>query len=186
MQQINLHQRKLYAMAEAALALIGMLLTWTNEKNFLTGQTSSQNGFNSWGYLALIGIIGVIVATLLMGDKTKEYDKNTKNIVMGAFALIAAGAIIYFFALGAAEKSAINDQQRQLQQLGYQLQNGAQSYTANAGPGLWMTFGAGLIGLAWVAGVLDKLATPKTQAPAAATTAAAPAAPPAPQPPPTA
>lgn len=181
MQQINLHQRKLFALIEAALALVAMLLTWTNEKNYLNGQTASQNGFNSWGYLTLIGILGVIVVSILMGDKTKEYDKNGKNIAMGSFGLIALGAIIYFIALNSAEKDVIREQQQQLQQLGYQLQTGAESYSASPGPGLWMALTAGIIGVAWVAGILDKL-NAATRAQSSIPPAAPPTIPPPPAP----
>ena len=55
MQQIKLHQKKLFSLIEAGLAFIALLLSWTIENNYVTGQASSQNGFHSWGFLTLLG-----------------------------------------------------------------------------------------------------------------------------------
>ena len=179
MQQINLHQKKLFALIEAGLAFIALLLSWTIENNYVTGQTSSQNGFHSWGFLTLLGVLGVIAACL-MGDKTKDFDKNGKLIALISFAAIALGALIYFFLLGSAEKDQNRLLQQQLQQMGYQVQSGPGGYSAKAGSGLWMALVAGVIGMAWVAGILDKInaATKAKSAVAAATTPAAPPPPP--------
>jgi hypothetical protein len=150
MQQINLHQRKLYAIIEAALALIALLLPWTNYKitqafNFFGGggggSIPSDNGFRSWGYLVLLGIVGVIICSL-MGDKTKDYDGNMKLATMASFGAIALGSIIYMIRLNS---------------VGPLQDNGGNPVTVSAGFGLWTALIAGVIGLAWVSGVLDQV-----------------------------
>lgn len=167
MQQINIHKVKLFALAEAAFALIGLFLTWTMEQypaqqanqmgfgqmNAMT--TTTQNGFNSWGYLALVGVIGVVASVFIMGDKTKDYDQNGKNLSMLSFVLIIAGALIYYFRLTSEAKN--------LAAL-YQQQYGI-NYSASAGMGIWLTLVAGVIGLAWVTGILNKLSAPSTPPP---------------------
>lgn len=166
MQQMNLHKNKLIALAEAALALIGMFLVWTVEKypaqllqqfNQQFGQqdqgqvanamtTSTQNGFNSWGWLALIGILVVIVGSLVMNHMSLDYDKNSRMVVIAGFTLIVLGALIYFFRLNSVAKEAMQvAQQRGI------------AYSASSGMGLWSTLVAGVIGIAWVSGLLNKL-----------------------------
>lgn len=172
MQQMNIHKNKLIALLEAAFALIGMFLVWTSEKypaqllqqqqqqqqfnqfdqqglmnqvgNAMT--TTTQNGFNSWGWLALIGILVVVVATLAMNHFSLDYNANSRMVVIGGFTLIALGALIYFFRLNSVAK----DVQQALQQRGV-------AYSASAGMGLWSTLIAGLVGIAWVSGLLNKL-----------------------------
>ncbi len=184
MQQINLHKTKLVALLEAAFAFIALFLTWTTETLTAGGQQggggfdlrnfggqagfnqmnnmmnqATQNGFNSWGYLTLVGIIGVFIVTLFMGDKTKDYDKQTKNLVLLSFAAIAAGAIIYYLRLNSVSKEVAMVAQQRMGAI----------YSAKAGMGLWTALLAGLIGLAWVTGLMNKLGTPAA-APATTTT----------------
>lgn len=179
MQNLAIHRVKLYALIEAGLGLLGLFLTWTIEKvgggqmmnQMGFGQmgqqgqmqmmnampASTQNGFNSWGWLSLVGVIVIVLVSLLTGDKTKDYDRNSRNIALAGFLAIAAGALIYYFRLSSVGKDAA---------LLYQQQYGI-SYSASAGIGLWSTLAAGVIGLAWVSGILDKLGTPPPAAPAA-------------------
>ena len=164
MQQMNIHKTKLVALAEAALALIGMFLAWTIEKypaQFLNQQGGGQgmtsttlNGFNSWGWLALIGILIVIVAVFFVNHFSLDFNNSAKMLAIAGFALIAAGALIYFFTLNSAGKQAMQlAQQRGI------------NYTASSGMGLWSTFIAGLVGIAWITGLLNKISMPKQQAP---------------------
>jgi hypothetical protein len=174
MQQINLHQKKLLALMEALFAFIALLFPWTKYKveafnmfGGAAGQIPSDNGFRSWGWLVIIGVVGVIIFSLLE-DKTKDYSANMKLGVMGAFAVIALGAIIYLIALNS--------------QGPLQTQEG-NPVKVYAGIGLWLALTAGLIGLAWVSGILDKLsAAAKNRS--AAPPYIPPATPPAPPPPP--
>lgn len=144
MNGVNIHKRKLYALIEAGFALIGMFLTWTNSVSTGAYQTvgGDLNGFRSWGYLSLLGIAGVVFMSW-NGDKMKDYDKNSKNIVMASFGAIALGAFAYWMTL--------NSKGGGMEQFGIKI---------SAGPGVWMTLVAGLIGLLWVMGYLDKLGSP--------------------------
>lgn len=186
MQPVTLHKEKLFALLEAAFALIGLFLTWTVEKynnpqmgnqnqmggfgqmnqmNAMTTQT--QNGFHSWGYLALVGVIGVVIAILLTPDKTKPYDKNTKTITLLSFLAIIVGALVYMITLSSEAKKLT---------AAYQQQYGI-TYDASAGMGLWVTLVAGVVGLAWVSGFLTKLSVNNTNPPTTPTTPAPPATP---------
>ncbi len=159
MQQTGLHQRKLFAIIEAAFAFIALLLPWTRYKMQMAqfnmfggggggGSIDPDNGFRSWGWLVVIGVIGVL-ATSLLGDKTKEYDKNMKLGAMASFGLIVLGAIIYVTRLSSVGT--------------LQTQEGI-PVTVSSGMGLWSALVAGLIGLAWVSGVLDQFNTKKPAA----------------------
>jgi hypothetical protein len=106
MENLNLHKQKLYSLIVAAIAFITLLLPWqtysVNLGNFGgfdfggggMGRSGSANGFRGWGWLSLIGIIAVIVASL-MGDKTKVYDDTMKKVALGGFGLMAVGAVIF-------------------------------------------------------------------------------------------
>ena len=149
MEKVNLHQQKLYALIVAVLALIAIFLPWTVQKFggdfFGMGRSITMNGFRSTGFLTFLGIIGVIIASL-MGDKTKEYDSNSKMIAMGSFGAIAAGALIYFLLVMGKSKA----------------------YGASAGIGVWISIVAGLVGLLWVSGLIKmKPTTPAPPAPPA-------------------
>lgn len=160
---------------EALFAFIALLLPWTKYKmqafNMFggggVGQIPSDNGFRSWGWLVIIGVAGVIVFSLLE-DKTKDYSANMKLGVMGAFGVIALGAIIYLIALNNVGS--------------LQTQDGT-PVKAVAGIGLWLALAAGIIGLAWVSGVLSKLSATGKSA-SSPTVSAPPPPPPGPPPPP--
>jgi hypothetical protein len=148
MQNVPLHQQRLYSLIEAALALIALFLPWISASATGFGVTRSANGMTSWGLISLIGVIGVIVACL-MGDKMKPFDEQGKKIALAGFGLIVLGAIAYFI---------------RIQTLGGTQTAGYYTIKvkASAGMGLWMALVAGLVGLAWVSGFLDKLGKPQT------------------------
>ena len=73
MEQMNFHKQKLYALIAAGAGFISLLFSWRSLPFF----GSVANGFNGVGIISLLGVIGVGVASL-MGDKTKEYDQNSK------------------------------------------------------------------------------------------------------------
>jgi hypothetical protein len=127
---INIHQQKLYTLIVGAIAFIGMILPWTvtNYGGFMAKQTS--NGFAGWGILALFGIAGVVVASLL-GDKTKEFDQNFRYLAIGSFAAVILGAFIPFMQI-------IN----------------AGGMGVKTGVGIWLSIIAGILGLLWVTGVI--------------------------------
>ncbi len=131
MENLNLHKQKLYALIVAAAALISLILPWAtwNLGGYGMGG-GSQNGFKSWGILSLLGVVGVVVASL-MGDKTKEYDKNFKMIAMASFGAVALGALLYMLRISSAGKGLLK-----------------------SGFGLWLCIALGLAGLAWVAGLI--------------------------------
>lgn len=130
MENLNLHKQKLYSLIVAGVALIALILPWISiDFGFVS---RSINGLRSWGLLSLIGVIGVGAASFLMGDKTKEFDENTKKIALGSFAAIALGALLFFIRL-----SSIGG-----------------GLGSAAGLGLWLCLIAGAAGLCWVLGVI--------------------------------
>ncbi len=138
MENLNVHKQKLYALIVAALAFIALILPWQTVSFALGGfggGSRSVNGLRGWGFLSLLGIGAVVVASLL-GDKTKEYDATFKKVAMGGFGAIAIGAIIYFIRI------------RSVGGAGYQ------GVSNKAGFGLWIDILAGIVGLLWVAGLV--------------------------------
>ncbi len=136
MENVNLHKQKMIALAIAALALIAMFLPWTVQKNPLAGffgggGSINMNGFRSVGFISFLGVIGVVIASLI-GDKTKEYDDNSKKIAMASFGGIVLGALIYFILVTTKSKA----------------------YGASGGIGIWIALIAGAAGLAWVMGMI--------------------------------
>jgi hypothetical protein len=139
MQQINLHKQKLVAIIIAAVGLIALILPWMSVRaeGFGNINTGGANGFTGWGYLSLLGIIGVVIASLL-GDKTKDYDDTFKKVVLGSFGAILVGAIIFFIRL-----SSQSGQINQFVQV-----------KVNPGIGLILEAIVGLAGLALVSGLV--------------------------------
>ena len=151
MQQTNVHQQKLYALIEAGLGLVGLFLTWYTAGIEGFAQTNkSQNGLEDWGFLSLAGVAVVVFVSFLQGDKTKPYDDQSKKIAIAGFLAIALGAIITLLRLPAS-----NGQ--------FQAQGQVINIKTTAGPGLWMTLVAGVIGVLWVTGILNKLSAPQQQ-----------------------
>jgi hypothetical protein len=153
--QPAIHQKRLFAMIEAAIAFIALLLPWTTYKVQLGffgggGSIPSNNGFRSWGFLVLLGILGVFVCSI-MGDRTKNYENNLKLGAMGSFGAIVLGAIIYLIRVNS---------------YGQLQDNFGNPVSANGGVGLWIAMLAGIIGILWVGGVLDQIMKPKPGSPA--------------------
>ena len=133
MEKVNIHQQKLYALIAGGVALLGLILPWAVIPGFGGfGGGNSSNGFGGWGLLSLLGVIGVVVSSL-MGDKTKEYDKNFKLVAMGSFGGIFLGAFIVFMHLSG---------------------NRTGFGCVKTGVGLWFCLLAGIGGLLWVAGII--------------------------------
>lgn len=176
MQKINLHQKKLLSLVEALAAFIALLLPWTKYKVGQTlnmydmygigggggGAIDSDNGFRSWGWLVVVGIVGVIICSILR-DANKDYDKQTRIGVIISFALIAIGALLYFLALNST--GALQDPY-------------GRPVTVSAGMGLWTALLAGVVGILWVTGILEQLSAKNNATPPAAPPAAPPTAPP--------
>lgn len=138
MENLNLHKQKLYALIIAGVALIAIILPWITVSYRFEGYgggSRSVNGFRGWGYLCLIGVAAVAVASL-MEDKTKEYVGNMKMVAMGGFGAIVLGAVIFFI---------------RISQVGG---GGFQGVKSSAGLGLFLEIAAGAIGLLWVMGII--------------------------------
>ena len=84
----GLHKQKLYVLIAAGVGLIALLLPWRTIGGF-----KAATGFNGLGLISLLGVVGVIVATF-MGDKSKPFAGQTKQIALGSFGAIALGAIL--------------------------------------------------------------------------------------------
>jgi hypothetical protein len=125
---INLHQQRILALVFAAIAFIGMILPWSVTNLGFSKQTS--NGFAEWGILALFGVAGVVVASLL-GDKTRELEQNFRYIAIGSFVAIVLGSFIQFMKI-------VN-----ISGLG-----------VKTGVGVWFCIIGGILGLLSVTGVL--------------------------------
>jgi hypothetical protein len=135
MDQLNLHKQKLYALIAAGVAFISLLLRWISV-NFL-GVSNSVNGFRGWGIASLLGIIGVFALTLL-SNRMEEYNKDLKKYVTISFAVIAAGALLFFL-----RKNSV--------------MGGANMFTndlVSTGIGLWICLIAGLAGIALLNGLI--------------------------------
>lgn len=130
MEQLNLHKQKLYALIIALVAFISLLLPWLT-----TSYGGSLNGLRGLGLLTLLGI-GAVVALSLMGDKSKEYDANTKKLVMGAFGAIILGALLFLLTKNSTYGGGF---------LGSLLKPGF---------GLWLCIITGLAGLGLTSGII--------------------------------
>ena len=149
MENLNLHKQKLYALILAGVALVAIILPWmTVSVNFggYGGGSRSVNGFRGWGYLSLLGIAAVAVATF-MEDKTKEYMGNMKMVAMGGFGAIAVGAIVFFI---------------RISQVGG---GGYQGVKSSAGFGLFIEIAAGVLGLLWIMGLVKAPQKPASPPP---------------------
>ncbi|MBN8783196.1 MAG: hypothetical protein ABS85_11645 [Sphingobacteriales bacterium SCN 48-20] len=127
MENLNFHKRKLYALILAAAALLGLILPWFSIDFGPFGSTSA-NGFRSWGYLTLLGVIGVVIACF-MGNKQSDFEGDMRKIAQGSFAAIAAGALIIFIRL-LVEGGSIG----------------------LLGIGFWLSLAAGIVGTLWMLG----------------------------------
>jgi hypothetical protein len=133
MENLNLHKSKLYSLIIAGVALIALILPWVSIK-FGGFGGGSANGLRSWGLVTLLGIGAVAAACFFLGDKTKEFDANTKKIAMAGFGGIAAGALLFFLRLNSY--------------------GGGFSSAVSAGIGLWIALAAGVGGLLLTLGII--------------------------------
>ena len=128
MNQMNFHKQKLYALIAAGIGFISLLLPW------LTGAFGgSLNGFRGWGILSLLGVVAVGIISF-MGDKSKEYDDNSKKIAMAGFGAIALGGLIFMLTKNSSY--------------------GGFGSFLKPGFGLWLAIIAGLAGLGWLLGLI--------------------------------
>lgn len=131
----SIHQKKLYALIIGGAALLGMILPWATISYGGFGGGGSSNGFAGWGFLSLLGIVGVVVASLL-GDKLQDYDKNMKIVAMSSFGAIILGAFIGMMQVSSA---------------GGRMGGFGGVKT---GIGIFLTILAGAAGLLWVANII--------------------------------
>lgn len=139
MENLNLHKSKLYSLIIAGVALIALILPWISFK-FGGFGGGSANGLRSWGLLSMLGVIAVAVACFFLGDKTKEFDANTKKIALGGFAGIGLGALLFFVRLNSF--------------------GGHLSSAVSAGIGLWLALVAGVVGVLLTLGIIKFPAKP--------------------------
>jgi hypothetical protein len=152
MQQVNLHQQKLIALIIAGVAFISLILNWSVPKGFAF--VESQNGFHSWGFLSLLGILGVIAVTLAMGNKANPYEGQNKQIVMGAFGVSVLGALIFLLRLLTGSQSGGFGETIKFSDI------------AKPGIGLFLCLIASLAGIAWVYGLIKlPVTTPHSATP---------------------
>lgn len=94
MENLNFHKQKLYSLIAAGVALIALFLPWATV-SFGGYGGGSVNGLHGEGFITLLGV-GAVAAACFMGDKTKMFEGNFKNIALGGFGAIIAGALIAF------------------------------------------------------------------------------------------
>jgi hypothetical protein len=143
MQNVNLHKQRLITVAMAALGLIFLFLPWAT----LGAGIGSKMGYAIvGGIISAIAFAGIIVDSLVLGDKTKPFDKTGKLIAIIAFAIAFLMTLIVAF--GGSEK----------------VSNGVfeMEIKRTAGIGVWLTLILEIAGLLWITGVLDKLMQQKT------------------------
>jgi hypothetical protein len=135
MEQMNFHKQKMYSLIVAGAALIALFLPWA--KVSLGGfGGGSVNGLRGEGLITLLGVIGVAVASF-MGDKTRPFEGNFKNIALGGFGAIIAGAVIAFISISGKGASYVKP-----------------------GLGIWLAIAAGVVGLLFLLGII-KFPDPK-------------------------
>jgi hypothetical protein len=135
MEQMSFHKQKLYSLIVAGVGLISLLLPWVS-----LGFFGSINGFHGWGFLSLIGILGV-VAACFMGDKTKVFDDTFKKVALASFAAMGLGALLFFLRISS-------------------------SFLGGAtGIGIWLCLIAGVVGVLWVMGIIKLPDTKKPPQP---------------------
>ena len=172
MQNVNLHMQRIVSIIIGVLGLIFCFLPWVKEGE---GYGSvSHMGFSIWGgIVSALAIAGVIVNCLLIGDRTKPFDKQGRIIAMICFAVMFLLAILVLVGSG-TEQTRLNDY--------YVLE-----VKKSAGIGVWLTLVISLAGLALSSGLLNAAFAAKSTMAGPSTTAPPPAATttPAPTPPPT-
>lgn len=123
----GMNKQKLYCLIGAGAGLISLILPWRTFSGFTVA-----NGFSGLGIIALLGVVGVAVATF-MGDKTKPYEGQTKQIAMGSFGAIALGGLLTL--LTKASWSGLK-------------------VSTSPGIGLFLALAVGVLGLLFIMGIV--------------------------------
>lgn len=105
MDNLGLHKQKLYAVIAAGVAFISLLLPWATV-SFGGYGSNSVNGFHGEGFITLLGA-GAVIAAAFLGDKAKAYEGNFRNIALGGFGAIIAGAVIAFINVSSKGRGVI-------------------------------------------------------------------------------
>ncbi len=135
MENLNFHKQKLYSLIVAGAALIALFLPWAKVSYGGYGG-GSVNGLHGEGFITLLGV-GAVAAACLMGDKMKTFEGNFKNIALGGFGGIIAGAVIAFINISGKGRGIIKP-----------------------GLGIWLAIAAGAVGLLFLLGII-KFPDPK-------------------------
>jgi hypothetical protein len=136
----GLHKQKLYCLIAAGVGLIALLLPWITIGGF-----AYRKGFDSWGFLAVAGVAGVIAASFL-GDKTKPYEGQFKQIALGSFAAIALAGVITFLT-----KNSIGGGRRGI---GYGDIEVNMGRFIKPGFGVWLAILVGVAGVLFLMGII--------------------------------
>lgn len=136
MEQMNFHKQKLYSLIVAGAALIALFLPWAKVAGYGGYGGGSVNGLHGEGFITLLGIGGV-AAACFMGDKMKTFEGNFKNIALGGFGAIIAGAVIAMINISSKGRGIIKP-----------------------GLGIWLAIAAGAVGLLFLLGII-KFPDPK-------------------------
>ena len=135
MENLNFHKQKLYSLICAGAALIALLLPWA-KVSYAGYGGGSVNGLHGEGFITLLGV-GAVAAACFMGDKMRGFEGNFRNIALGGFVAIIAGAVIAMINVSSKGKGIIKP-----------------------GLGLWLAIAAGAVGLLFLLGII-KFPDPK-------------------------
>jgi hypothetical protein len=138
MENLNFHKQKLYSLIVAGAALIALFLPWAKVSYGGYGG-GSVNGLHGEGFITLLGV-GAVAAACFMGDKMKTFEGNFRNIALGGFVAIIAGAVIAMINISSKGRGIIKP-----------------------GLGLWLAIAAGAVGLLFLLGII-KFPDPKPKA----------------------
>ena len=135
MENVNFHKQKLYSLIVAGVGLIALFLAWAKVSYGGYG-AGSVNGLRGEGLISLLGI-GAVAAACLMGDKMKSFEGNFRNIALGGFAAMIAGAVIAMINVSSKGRGVVEP-----------------------GLGIWLEIAAGAVGLLFLLGII-KFPDPK-------------------------
>ncbi|MBC7874019.1 MAG: hypothetical protein H7Y01_08485 [Ferruginibacter sp.] len=82
-----------------------MLFPWLTETVFGYGwkEVTNINGYRNWGFLTLAGSFGVAIA-MMMGDKLKVPDQNTRMLAIASFSAIIIGVVVTLLTEGGTKQ----------------------------------------------------------------------------------
>ncbi len=138
MENVNFHKQKLYSLIVAGVALLALFLPWAKVSYGGYGG-GSVNGLHGEGLITLLGV-GAVAAACFMGDKMKAFEGNFRNIALGGFGAILAGAVIALISVSSKGRGVIKP-----------------------GLGIWLAIAAGVVGLLFLLGII-KFPDPKPKA----------------------